>query len=217
LSRYTFKTGILFVPKSQMAKNILILLLFFPLLLNAQSDGGKGLVLPAKGIAVRTTVYEGDTIPYVSLPVISCYTERVFRNRRQQAAWNRTKYNVKVVYPYAILASAKLKEYDRLLSQMSESDRDRYTKLAEKQLKDEFGEELKKLTVSQGKILVKLIDRETGKTTYNVVKDMRGSFSAFMWQGVALMFNSSLKAEYDPAGDDKAIEEAIKLVENGDF
>ena len=66
-------------------------------------------------------------------------------------------------------------------------------------------------------MLIKLVDRETGKTTYNVVKEMRGSFSAFMWQGVALMFNSSLKSEYDPDGDDRAVEEAIKLVENGDF
>jgi hypothetical protein len=201
-----------------MAKNILILLLFLPLLGLAQSPPPKAPELPViKGVWARTTVYEGDTIPFVTLPTISCYTDRVFRNRRQQVAWDRTKYNVKKVYPYAILAAAKLKEYDRLLAQMSESDRDRYTKLAEKQLQDEFGEELKKLTVNQGKILIKLIDRETGKTTYNVVKDMRGSFSAFMWQGVALMFSSNLKAEYDPDGDDKAIEEAIKLVENGDF
>ncbi|MCW3072823.1 MAG: hypothetical protein JWO44_2713 [Bacteroidetes bacterium] len=200
-----------------MARKILILLLFLPLLGNAQKDVTSGLVLPIQGVKVRTTVYEGDTIPYVVLPAISCYTEKVFRNKRQQAAWDRTKYNVKKVYPYAILAAAKLKEYDRILSQMSESERERYTKVAENQLKEEFSDQLKQLSVNQGRILIKLIDRETGKTTYSVVKDMRGSFSAFMWQGVALMFNSSLKSEYDPQGDDKAIEEAIKLVENGDF
>lgn len=200
-----------------MAKKIFIFLLLLPLLANAQKDATKGLELPVAGILVHTTVYQGDTIPYVSLPAINCYTEKVFRNKRQQIAWDRTKYNVKKVYPYAILAAAKLKEYDRVLSLMPESDRDRYTKMAEKQLKDEFSDELKKLSVTQGKILIKLIDRETGKTTYNVVKEMRGSFSAFMYQGVALMFNSSLKSEYDPAGDDKAIEEAIRLVENGDF
>jgi hypothetical protein len=200
-----------------MARKILILLLLVPLLGNAQKDVTSGLVLPIQGVKVRTTVYEGDTIPYVVLPAISCYTEKVFRNKRQQAAWDRTKYNVKKVYPYAILAAAKLKEYDRILSQMSESERERYTKVAENQLKEEFSDQLKQLSVNQGRILIKLIDRETGKTTYSVVKDMRGSFSAFMWQGVALMFNSSLKSEYDPQGDDKAIEEAIKLVENGDF
>lgn len=201
-----------------MAKNIILLFLLFPLLSHSQKDNIKGVPpSPVKGFLVRTTVYEGDTIPYVTLNAVSCYGQRVFRSKRQAEVWTRTKYNVKKVYPYAILASAKLKEYDRLLAQMSPSDRAKYTKLVEDQLKKEFTEELKKLSVSQGKILVKLIDRETGKTTYDIVKDMRGSFSAFMWQGVALMFNSSLKAEYDPLGDDKAIEEAIKLVENGDF
>ncbi|MCW3102238.1 MAG: hypothetical protein JWO09_678 [Bacteroidetes bacterium] len=198
-----------------MAKKILIFLLLIPLLGNAQV-AATSPVVPA-GVKVRTTVYQGDTIPYVVLPAVSCYTEKVFRNQRQQVAWSRVKYNVKKVYPYAILAAAKLKEYDRVLAGMSESERSRYTKVAEKELKDEFSEQLKQLTVNQGRILIKLIDRETGKTTYDVVKDMRGSFSAFMWQGVALMFNSSLKADYDPEGDDKAIEEAIKLVENGDF
>jgi hypothetical protein len=200
-----------------MANKILIFFLLLPLLSIAQKDVTKGLELPVPGVLVRTTVYQGDTIPYAVLPTIHCYADRVFKNKRQQAAWDRTKYNVKKVYPYAILAAAKLKEYDRLLAQMSESDRAHYTKLAEKQLQNEFSDELKKLSVNQGRILIKLIDRETGKTTYNVVKDMRGSFSAFMWQGVALMFNSSLKSEYDPQGDDRAIEEAIKLVENGDF
>ncbi|HEX8516316.1 MAG TPA: DUF4294 domain-containing protein [Bacteroidia bacterium] len=200
-----------------MAKKILIFFLFLHFAGFSQKDAATSVAPPVPGVAVRTIVYQGDTIPYAVLPTINCYSEKVFRNKKQQAAWNRTKYNVKKVYPYAILASAKLKEYDRLLSQMSESERAKYTKLAEKQLKDEFSEELKKLTVNQGRILIKLIDRETGKTTYSVVKDMRGSFSAFMWQGVALMFNSSLKSEYDPGGDDKAIEEAIRLVENGDF
>jgi len=201
----------------QMAKKIIILLLFLPLLSWGQKDVTTGLVLPVKGIIVGTTIYEGDTIPYVNLPAVNCYTARVFKNPKQQVAWDRIKYNVKKVYPYAILAAAKLKEYDRILAAMPEADRGKYTKMAEQQLKDEFGEQMKNLTMSQGRLLIKLIDRETGKTTYNVVKDMRGSFSAFMWQGVALMFNSSLKSEYDPDGDDRAVEEAIRLVENGDF
>jgi hypothetical protein len=191
--------------------------MIIPLFVFSQTDAAKGLVLPIKGIAVHTAIYQGDTIPYAMLPAITCYSDRVFKNNRQQEVWTRTKYNVKKVYPYAILAAAKLKEYDRILSQMPESERDEYTKLMEDHLKDQFSEELKKLTVNQGKILIKLIDRETGKTTYNVVKQLRGSFSAFMYQGVALMFSSNLKVQYDPLGDDKLIEEAIRLVESGDF
>lgn len=90
-------------------------------------------------------------------------------------------------------------------------------KNAEKQLQNEFSDDLKNLTITQGRILIKLIDRETGKTTYNIVKEMRGSFSAFMWQSLASLFNSSLKYDYDPKGEDKAIEQAIKLIENGYF
>ncbi len=201
-----------------MAKQLFIFFFLFPLFIKAQKDISQGLVLPEKGIVVTATIYNGDTIPYVTLAPVVCSTDRVFKNQKQQAAWNRLKYNVKIVYPYAILASAKLKEYDHILSQLpNERERNKYTKHIEKELKDQFGEELKKLTVSQGRILIKLIDRETGHTTYDVVKSMRGSFSAFMWQGVALVFSSNLKDDYDALGDDNAIEQAIRLIENGEF
>lgn len=177
-----------------------------------------GGVLPSNGITVKAVIYNGDTIPYAVLPVTTCYVPRVFKNQKEAAKWDRLKFNVKKVYPYAILASAKLKEYDKLLANIpNENDRKKYMKLAEKQLKDEFGAQLKDLTMTQGRILIKLVDRETGKTTYNIVKEMRGTFSAFMWQSVAVVFNSSLKDEYDGKGEDKAIEDAIKLIESGDF
>ena len=200
-----------------MKKLFFIFLFLSPLIGWSQADTVKGLVLAVKAVYARQTIYEGDTIPFVTLPTIYCYGDRVFKNARQKASWDRLKYNVKIVYPYAILAAAKLKEYDKILSKMPEDQRGKYTKLAEKQLKEQFGKEMENLTMTQGRLLVKLIDRETGKTTYNVVKDMRGSFSAFMWQGVALMFNSNLKDEYDGQGSDKNIEAAIKLIEAGDF
>lgn len=171
-----------------------------------------------KGFLVETVYYDGDTIPYGKLPVVTCSADRVFKNYKQRAAWDRLKYNVKKVYPYAILASAKLKDYDRVMATIpTESGRKAFMKQAEKDLKNEFQDELKNLTVTQGRILIKLIDRETGKTTYDIVKCMRGSFSAAMWQGVALVFNSSLKSDYDAEGDEKNIEMAIKLIEDGQF
>lgn len=211
-----------------MAKRIVIFIFLLPFFSSAQNDApstihplGKvyqGLQLPEKAIVVQATVYNGETIPYVTLTPLVCYVPRVFKNKKEAAKWDRLKYNVKKVYPYAILASAKLKEYDRLLAKIpNENERKKYMKLAEKQLKDEFGKELKNLTMTQGRILIKLVDRETGKTTYDIVKDMRGSFSAFMWQGVAVLFSSNLKDDYDGKGEDKAIEEAIKLIEGGDF
>lgn len=192
-----------------MAKKFFIIFLLFPLLSWAQTN-------PSKGQVVRGVIIDGDTIPYVVLPVVETSSDRIFKNKREKAKWERLRYNVKIAYPYAIMAAARLKEYDRILSQFANlKEREIYTKDAEAHLKKEFGEDLKKLTVSQGRILIKLIDRETGKTTYDVVKDMRGSFSAFMWQSVAIMFNSSLKYDYDSKGDDQLIETAIKLIEDG--
>ncbi len=212
-----------------MAKKLFIFFFLLPFFCRAQNSAGPGTtsqqpvpasdqITPLKTNLFHATVYQGETIPFITLSPVVCYANRILKNRRASVKWDRLKYNVKKVYPYAILAAAKLKEYDKILSKMpNENQKKAYTKIVEKQLKDQFGAELKNLTVTQGRILLKLIDRETGKTTYNIVKDMRGSFSAFMWQSLSLLFNSSLKDEYDPENDDKAIEEAIKLIENGDF
>lgn len=204
-----------------MKSSFFIFLFFLSFFIEAQTSFPKPIQSQAPEIDlknyVRTVYYDGDTIPYAVLPVVYTSGERVFKHKRDKVAWDRLKYNVKKVYPYAILAAAKLKEYDKILAAIPENDRKKYTKALEKQLKDEFSDELKKLSVSQGRLLIKLIDRETGKTTYDVVKDMRGSFSAFMWQSVAIMFNSSLKSEYDANGNDKAVEAAIRLVESGEF
>jgi len=211
-----------------MAKRIIIFIFLLPLFSLAQTDihlsqealkkMSQNLTLPENAKVVSATIYNGDTIPYVTLDPLVCFVPRVFINPKDAVKWDRMKYNVKKVYPYAILAAAKLKEYDRVLATMpNEGERKRYMKNAEEQLKDQFGEELKNLSMTQGRILIKLIDRETGKTTYDIVKQMRGSFSAFMWQSVAVMFSSDLKDDYNGQGEDKAIEDAIRLIENGDF
>jgi len=163
-------------------------------------------------------VVNGDTIPSIRLPEVWIYAEYGYKNKKQYEAWTRTKYNVKKVYPYAILAAAKLKEYNRILEKMpDEKTRKAYMKTVEKELKAEFEEPLKNLTMTQGKILLKLIDRETGNTSFELVKDLRGGFQAFMWQSVARIFGSNMKSEYDPNGEDIMIERAIKLVEAGQF
>jgi Domain of unknown function (DUF4294) len=211
-----------------MAYKLFIFLLLSHFIISAQESSGPiqnappplaaGTLLPNGDIIVRTIVYEGETIPYITLAPVVFSTKRIFKNKREAIKWDRLKYNVKKVYPYAILAAAKLKEYDRILAMLpSEKEKKEYMKLAEEQLKVQFGEELKNLSINQGRILLKLVDRETGKTTYNIVKDMRGSFSAFMWQSLSLVFNSSLKSEYDATGTDKDIEQAIQLIESGEF
>ncbi len=169
-------------------------------------------------LRVNAIVVGVDTFAYLSLPIVSVEAPMPFATKRKYAEWTRLKHNVKKAYPYAILASARLKQYEMILEKMeNEKERKAYMAVAEKQLQKEFGDELKKLSVSQGRILIKLIDRETGNTSYTLVKQLRGSFSAFMWQSLASLFGSSLKTEYDPEGEDRLIEVAIKQIESGQF
>lgn len=184
----------------------------------AQPDPNSTKGYGSEGTIVRGAVYEGDTIPWLGLPEVSIYGEKKFKNKKEAQKWDKLKRDVKRVYPYAILAAAKLKEYNRQMEKMPlESQRKAYMKKAEEQLRTEFEGELKKLTMSQGRILIKLIDRETGNTSYELVKDLRGSFQAFMWQSLARLFGSNLKSEYDAAGDDKMIEDIILLIEAGEI
>ncbi len=166
---------------------------------------------------VHAEIYNGDTIPSIRFQDVYVYADYVYKNKKQYEVWTRTKYNVKKVYPYAILAAAKLKEYNTIMEKMDEKTRKAYLKVVEKQLKAEFEEPLKNLSMTQGKILLKLIDRETGNTSYTLVKDLRGDFQAFMWQSLARLFGSNMKDEYDPTGEDIMIERAIKLIEAGQF
>ncbi len=195
---------------------------YFALLFQFYAQTGDDVIVPNDNqkvvYKVWAEVINGDTIPSIRLPDIWVYANYNYKNKKQYEAWNRTKYNVKKVYPYAILAAAKLKEYNRILEKMpNESTRKVYMKTVEKELKAEFEEPLKDLSMTQGKILLKLIDRETGNTSYELVKDLRGGFQAFMWQSVARLFGSNMKSEYDPNGEDIMIERAIKLVEAGQF
>lgn len=200
-----------------------IIVLFFLSLSPALSaQEGDNIVVPGSQpkplYKVWAEVVNGDTIPSIRLPDVWIYAEYAYKSRKQYEAWTRTKYNVKKVYPYAILAAAKLKEYDRILQAMpDEKTKKAYLKVVDKELRAEFEEPLKELTVTQGRILLKLIDREAGKTSYEVVKEMRGGFQAFMWQSIARIFGNNMKSEYDPQGEDAMIERAIKLVEAGQF
>lgn len=183
-------------------------------------EGGQVTVAatgPKMQYRVNAEIYNGDTIPSIRFQDVYVYAEYVYKNKKQYEVWTRTKYNVKKVYPYAILAAAKLKEYNTIMEKMDEKTRKAYLKVVEKQLKAEFEEPLKNLSMTQGKILLKLIDRETGNTSYTLVKDLRGDFQAFMWQSIARLFGSNMKDEYDPTGEDIMIERAIKLIEAGQF
>ncbi|MGQ9848142.1 MAG: DUF4294 domain-containing protein, partial [Bacteroidales bacterium] len=99
----------------------------------------------------------------------------------------------------------------------TEEGRKEYLKIAEKKLRADFEDEIKNLTMSEGRLLIKLINRETGKTSYELIKQLKGSFNAFLYQQIARLFGENLKEEYDAKGEDKYIEEIVIRIENGEL
>jgi Domain of unknown function (DUF4294) len=163
------------------------------------------------------TVIDGDTIPLVYIRrAVWCVDDRTFKNFIQKMRYNRLVHNIKIALPYAKIAGKKMKEYNTLLVKVkSEDEKHRVMKKVEDEMRKEFEKDLKNLTVTQGRLLLKLIDRETGNSSYTLVKELRGKSSAVFWQTLALVFGNDLKAKYEPDGDDKQVEEIVRLVERG--
>ena len=173
--------------------------------------------VPENNIILHSLPYNGETLPLVTLNEIQVVSSRIFKNAKAQQQYYKLWRDVHQAYPYAVLASIKLKEYDAILANIPEKERDPYLKQTEKELKTQFESDLKNLTMSQGRILIRLINRETGMTTYKVIKDYRGTFSAFIWQSFAVLWGNNLKWKYDPSvGEDKLIEDIIQQIQDGE-
>lgn len=169
-----------------------------------------------RGSTVATHIIAGDTILVIELAPVDVFAPRQFESRREARRYGRTVRNVKAAYPYARLAGNMFREYSEILLEIdNERDRRRFTEAVEKQIRAQFEEDLKSLTFSQGLILIKLIDRETQHTSYEILREFRGAFSAVFWQSFGRIFGFNLKTAYDPLGDDKMIEEIVQLIEAG--
>lgn len=169
------------------------------------------------GQKVRAKVENGDTIilDYL-MPVHITEYWSPRKKRKYRRKYLKLIRDVKKAYPYAKLAGQKLREYDEELRALKTNrEKRKFLDKVEDELRDEYEGDLKGLTITQGIILIKLVDRETGDTSYELVKQFRGSFSAFFWQSVARIFGHNLKLKYDPMGADWQIEEVVKLIEAG--
>ncbi len=171
---------------------------------------------PKHGYLVYLAVINGDTMPYIRLRTVTIIPPRVFKNERERRRYTRLVRNIKKVLPYAKIAQTKLFVINQHLKKIPDKKaRRKYLKQQERILKKEYGPELTNLTISQGRLLIKLIDRETNNTSYDLIKQFRGSLSAFVWQSVARVFGENLKDEYDAKEEDKYIEEILIRIENG--
>lgn len=157
-----------------------------------------------------------DSIQYVELNNIWVYPQPKFKNARQRAAYNRLIYNIKRVLPIA-------KECDRIIIETGEylellpnkKAKDQHMKVVEQDIKREYTPRVKKLTYSQGKLLIKLIDRECNNSSYDLIKAFLGPIRAGFYQSFAWIFGASLKKSYDPNGADRITERIVRQVEAG--
>ena len=167
---------------------------------------------------VRAEIVDGDTILVQSLRIVLVYEPRTFSSKKEKRRYSKLKRDVLKVYPYAKLAGERLRDYESRMDVMkNEREKKKFLKQVEQDLQDEFGDELTDLTITQGTILLTLVDRETGDTSYELVKQLRGTISAFFWQSLARLFGHNLKDRYDADGDQEMIEDIILRIENGEY
>jgi hypothetical protein len=157
-----------------------------------------------------------DTIPYVELSPVFVYPPIVFHNAEEQMRYNRLVYNVKKVLPIAKEVDGIIIEtYEYLETLPNKKAKDEHMKLVEKGIKKQYTPRMKRLTYSQGKLLIKLVDRECNSSSYDLVKAFLGPIRAGFYQAFAWVYGASLRKEYDPEGTDRLTERVVLLVEAG--
>ena len=177
---------------------------------NAQDNKSAG------GYLVPVCIYKGDTIPSITLPDVYIFKPLKFRNDKERKEYYRLVYNVKKTFPISQEINRTIIEtYEYLETLPNEKIRQKHIKRVEKGLKEQYTARMKKLSFAQGKLLIKLVDRQSNQTSYELVKAFMGPFKAGLYQTFAGLFGASLKKQYDPEGDDRMIERIVLQVQNG--
>lgn len=165
---------------------------------------------------VKTEVFEGDTIYRYLLPELWVYPPLRFKSEKQRRAYNRLVYNIKKVLPLAQQVNGLIEEtYETLEMLPTKKEKEAHISAVEKDIKAQYTPEMKKLTYSQGKLLIKLVDRECNQSSYEIVQAFFGPTKATFYQIFAWTFRASLKKEYRPDDEDKLIERIVRQVETG--
>ncbi len=202
----------------------LVLLALLPQRGAAQSETGDlppvkpGEVGPALAVDIQVgkALYKGDSIPHIIMPTLYKYPQMEFRNEGDRTRYLRLVANVKKLLPLAKMVRITVIEtYDYLATLPDKKARQAHINAMEEGLRREYTPVLKKMSRSQGRLLIKLIDRECNMTGYNIAKAFIGTFNANVYQGLAFLFGQSLTKHYDPEGDDRYTERVVRMVESG--
>ena len=173
-----------------------------------------------KRIYLGYSIENGDTVYVEKIkPVYVFNRPKNWQQSREWRKYYRTVYNFAKTYPYALKACEIMKDADSTIahSNFNRWEKEKYLKAYEKRLFKEFEKPLRKLSINQGKMLLKLIDREAGVSSYQAIRNYRGGAAAGFWQGVAKLFGSDLKKKYDKDGEDRMVEELVVMYHEGSF
>lgn len=178
----------------------LLLLCCFAGFADAQTDLPHPKLGKNDTIKTYMTVLDGELVPWVVTPEVRIIDTRIFASEADRQAYYRLRYNVMKVLPYARFASQRYAQLQRDLATTGDKGKQKeMIKVCEAQIKELFNREIKNLTINQGEVLIKLVSRETGTTSFAMAKDLKGGFHAFMFQSVARIFGHNLKESYDPS------------------
>jgi len=172
--------------------------------------------LPDRFYVLQNVYRDGETLPEMEIKEVT-----IVGKRKRGASFNYWKYqrliyNIKRVYPYAVIVRMKLADVnEKLESLTTEKERKDYMKQVEKEVFRDYEGDMKQMTLTQGMLLIKLIDRETQNTSYDLIRDYRGKVPAAFWQGIARLFGTNLKEQYDPYGEDAIMERIVLEIEAG--
>lgn len=160
-----------------------------------------------------------DTIYYDTIAASKIYSQIPKQKGREWREYYRLVHNFSKSYPYALVARKLVVEADSTIAadKLKGAKREKYVSKVQKEIFDVFEGQMRQLTVSQGALIMKLVDREVGKSSYDIIKGYKSGITAGFWQGIAKIFGSDLKKPYDPEGEDKLTEELVKIWEAGEF
>ena len=178
-----------------------------------------GVIDKDNGNPMSYDVKNGDTTYFGTIRPSKVYSRLPKQKGKEWRKYYRLVHNFSKAYPYALVARKLVREADSTIAadNLKWVRRDRYITSVQNELFEVFESQMRSMTVSQGALLMKLIDREVGKSSYNIIKDYKSGIAATFWQGIAKVFGTDLKKPYDPEGDDKLTEELVKIWEDGDF
>lgn len=165
-------------------------------------------------VEVGKAFYKGDSIPHIIMPAIYKYPPMVFKSPQEEERYNRLVANIKLLLPYAKTVRFIITETYDFIQTLPKEERQAHIDRVESGLQKEYKPVIERLTRSQGRLLVKLIDRECNQTGYQIAKAFIGSMRANIWQGFSFIFGLNLNKHYDPEGDDRFTERVVRMVES---